>query len=665
MKPAGWYRARLRAMPKAEIGHRLLQLVRRERRRWAARATARETVPPAWNAAIGAGRTIRFFDLELPAAGAIDWSRDYRSGVSAPLLFYADLDYRDVAQVGDSKYTWELSRHQFLVPWALEYPRSGEEDIAAAVTGVILHWIAANPRYLGINWTSSLEMALRILSWGIVLDLCGRSAHATRARAVILRSVAEQAAFIRGTLSLFSSANNHLVGELVGLLATAAYFPEVREAEAYGALARKRILQEALKQVLADGVNREQAIYYHHYTLEYLLTALGLLERLQWPPPAELIATARRMIRFVDAMTDDRGTAFAVGDADDGTVTGLNGGTDVGVYESLLWSGWWLFGDQSAGAHAARIAATRGGGNVPDPRNLYWYGPRTTGPLPDPGLPSPARWLFPDGGYFVSKDEGFTLLFKAGPFGYPSIAAHAHCDQLSVGLRGGPAVVLGDSGTYVYHTEDPWRRYFRGTAAHNTVRVDGRDQAEYAGPFLWSTHADARLGVESQSVSAYEVRGTHDGYARLADPVRHERSVEYRAGLGYRVVDRLQGREAHRYELFWNFGPGVRLEASPSLRDRGLAWEWCLIGDGLPRLRFAVTTETPGEARVHEGDESLPAGFESRRYLEKRPVAQLCVSTLAERCTFRSFVFTSAAGAESWAEPVDPDPAGGSATRRS
>ena len=125
-----------------------------------------------------------------------------------------------------------------------------------------------------------LELALRILSWGIALDLCQASRHAQTARAEVVQSVSEQARYVRGTLSEHSSANNHLMGELVGLLATAVFFPEVPEATHYAEYARDRILEESRRQTLSDGVNREQAIYYHHYVTEYLLTADALFARL-------------------------------------------------------------------------------------------------------------------------------------------------------------------------------------------------------------------------------------------------------------------------------------------------------------------------------------------------------------------------------------------------
>jgi Heparinase II/III-like protein/Heparinase II/III N-terminus len=638
-----WYLRRVRAMSFPEIAYRLEQTLRRHGRALAQARPATTTPRPAWSSpGVIPPLRIRFFDVDLPyptPEAPLDWARDYKNGKSAPTLFYGAIDYRDEAQVGDSKYTWELNRHQFLAPWALAYHEEGGEPRAEAVVFLMLDWIHQNPRYVGINWTSSLELALRILSWGIALDLCAGSPAVGRARATIAASVAEQARYIRETLSLHSSANNHLVGELVGLLASGAFFPEARGTKAHAEFARARLLEESERQNLGDGVNREQAIYYHHYTCEYLLTTIALFARLGWEIPPPFRERVRRMVSFADSMVDDRGQAFEIGDADDGSVTGLLSGTEVGVYESLLWSGYRLFADEGFGAHAAAIARTRGGAQAPDLKSRYLFPGEAPPPSRD-GASRVRRRTFKEGGYFVSEDEDFTLCFKASPFGYPSIAAHAHCDQLSVGLKRRGATVLTDAGTYVYHTEDRWRRFFRGTSAHNTVGVDGRDQAEYAGPFLWSTHADASLEVVLDEPGLFETRGRHFGYRRLPDPVDHERMVSYRQGLGYSVIDRLEGHAPHVFELYWNFGHEMRLEALPW---SALAPGWRAFGvrhESDPPLVFLVQADGPFELRRLRGDEAVPAGFESRQYLRKHPCDHLRARVAGTRARFSTLLLT-------------------------
>jgi hypothetical protein len=315
-------------------------------------------------------------------------------------------------------------------------------------------------------------------------------------------------------------------------------------------------------------------------------------------------------------------------------VTGLNLGTGIGAFESLLWSGWLVFGDEVMGAHAARIARGRGAVVEPDPRSQYWHGlASSAGPCPGRQV---RRRFFPQGGYFVSTDGAFTLLFKAGPFGYPSIAAHSHCDQLSVCLKRGSTVVLGDAGTFVYHTQERWRRAFRGTSFHNTVGVDGVDQAEYAGPFLWATHANGRLALLRDESDAFEVMGHHDGYRRLSHPVEHERTAAFRAGLGYRVADRLWGTGSHGYELFWNTGVDVDIEALWGFPPGLLGWVLARAGE--PLLTLVVRAPATARVSIYHGDEAQPAGFSSPRYLMRRPVYHLRVAVEADAATFTTYL---------------------------
>jgi hypothetical protein len=227
------------------------------------------------------------------------------------------------------------------------------------------------------------------------------------------------------------------------------------------------------------------------------------------------------------------------------------------------------------------------------------------------------------------------LCLKAGPFGFPSIAAHAHCDQLSVLLRAGGADLLTDGGTYAYHGDEQWRRHFKGTAAHNTVRVDGRDQAEYGGPFLWTTHADGGLVLEQESARGYRVRGHHDGYRRLADPVTHERIVEWRDGCGWRVTDSLAGSHAHRFELFWNLGAGCEAVPAPA---EGWAGAWTVTAPGgNGRVLVAVRCSAAADARTTHGG-GTGGAFVSRKLGEKTPATRIEVAVTAPAVRFETMI---------------------------
>ncbi len=168
-----------------------------------------------------------------------------------------------------------------------------------------------------------------------------------------------------------------------------------------------------------------------------------------------------------------------------------------------------------------------------------------------------------------------------------------------------------DPGTYTYHTQGPWRRYFRGTSAHNTLRVDGMDQSQSGGNFIWLRKADARCTLWRPSGERDVFEGWHDGYTRLPDPVVHRRriSLEKRTRCVL-IEDALQMSGAHAIELFFHCSEQCHVDPVP----------------GGYRISHAETTlflklpQAEGAASdVHYGSTAPILGWVSRRFGEKQP----------------------------------------------
>jgi uncharacterized heparinase superfamily protein len=192
------------------------------------------------------------------------------------------------------------------------------------------------------------------------------------------------------------------------------------------------------------------------------------------------------------------------------------------------------------------------------------------------------------------------LVFDAGQLGYPSIAAHGHADALSVCLALDGVWWLVDPGTYAYHSDPEWRHYFRSTGAHNTLLIDGRDQSDMGGPFLWTRHTRARLvRCETLAGGVQEAEGWHDGYRGLG--LTHRRIVAWDPATGtMEIRDDLDGDGAHLCELHFHFAPELRvaltrdgLQADVVAMDSGRllhlelaeGWDWRVItGRSAPPL---------------------------------------------------------------------------------
>ena len=119
------------------------------------------------------GDIAAFGSTTIKVGEAPDWLRDPVSGGRWPLEFWADVDFREARGFGDPRYVWEVNRHHHLVTLARGYVLSGDARFAARVWRDIVSWIEVNPPLFGINWSSPLEIAIRLMSWAMALDLIG------------------------------------------------------------------------------------------------------------------------------------------------------------------------------------------------------------------------------------------------------------------------------------------------------------------------------------------------------------------------------------------------------------------------------------------------------------------------------------------------------------
>src|SRR2546430_2134468 len=78
--------------------------------------------------------------------------------------YWADYDLVHSSAV-DPKVIHELNRHQHLPRLAKAFFLTGEERYAAEALAQMESWIEQNPRWNGVNWQSSLEIAVRAMSW--------------------------------------------------------------------------------------------------------------------------------------------------------------------------------------------------------------------------------------------------------------------------------------------------------------------------------------------------------------------------------------------------------------------------------------------------------------------------------------------------------------------
>ena len=539
------------------------------------------------------------------------WNRDPKSGIEAPLAFGKTLDYRDCDLVGDIKYLWEPNRHLHLVTLAQAFSLTRNEKYFLTLQEHLESWWLACPYGYGPNWASALEVALRLVSWSSAWQLLGeeRLEESAQFKSLWLRSIYQHAAFVRGWFSLHSSANNHLIGEAAGLFLAALTWPCWPQARDWLASSRRILEEELLAQNAPDGVNREQALWYQQFVLDLLvLCLLAGKANGQWFS-ADYESRVEAMMDFIASVMDAGGNVPMIGDADDGRASELSPGACP--YRSLLALGAVLFkrGDFKLKAQRLDDRARWLLGEGADARFQALDAERTRLPL---------RQTFPEGGYAVlgcdfDTPRELRMVADAGPLGYRSIAAHGHADALSVTLSVGGREFLIDPGTYAYHTQERWREYFRGTAAHNTVRIDGLDQSVPGGNFMWLRHARAGCSLWLSSPQKDSFEGWHDGYMRLEDPVKHRRLVQLdKRARRVLIEDVLEMEDEHEVELFFHCSEACRVDPVPG--------GYALARDG---LTLKLLLPEGGAARVERGALAPILGWVSRAFDRREPTSTI------------------------------------------
>jgi hypothetical protein len=406
-----------------------------------------------------------------------------------------------------------------------------------------------------------------------------------------------------------SSANNHLLAEAAGLFVASAAFPIFRRSPRWRRAAARTLEREIGLQTDAQGLNRELATDYHGFSLELLLVAGIEGDAADVPMSETFWRRIQGMMDALAALTDAKGRPPRQGDSDDGTVLLLDApGYDR--WRSLLATGARLFGAPTwwPATHASDV---RTAFLTSLARGRTRLGAR----------PQNRPALFNEAGLVILRDTPadapeIWCRCDHGKHGFLSIAAHAHADALAIELRHGGVDILADPGTYCYHGEPRWRRYFRSTLAHNTLELDGRDQALSGGPFLWLTHPSGRVeavsGLDAGPVAGWTA--SHDGYVSLLGAVHH-RSVALVRREGRLVIqDWIEAAAAFHGRLAFHLGPAVTCSLQGSTAH--LRWnvdEWEFTG----RIELPKTLSWS----AHRGDDV--AGWYSPKFGQKTPTTTL------------------------------------------
>lgn len=480
-----------------------------------------------------------------------------------PQRFFSRISYREGNPYGDVRVAWEPSRLQQLVALALLAERaepSVRRRAVALLERQFLSWIDANPFLTGIHYISMMECGLRLLAVCHAFDLVREWVQdSDRVWPALVSFIHGHAELISQRLSVHSSAGNHTIAEATGLVYAGSLFPEMAEAQLWRSVGLSLLEQEAPRQILKDGGGAEQSLWYQRFISDLYGLVVVLLEHHRSPVSVIIADAFHRSQRFLHAFNLGDGTAPLIGDGDSG----------YALSPFLQFS--------------------------------------STQKTQMDGLTS-----FEESGYSIVREassDQSQMIFDHGPLGLAPCYAHGHADALSVILSVHQKNVLLDPGTYTYTGDRAWRRYFRGTRAHNTVCVDHMDQAVQETTFMWAEAFLAQAVFKEETADgSITILARHHGYEKRTG-VTHWRAVLYAAPCSWLIWDRLTGDGDHHLELNWHLAIAPRIQA-------GLY----VLSCGKTSVHLAVEG---GTNALHCGEVEPPSGWWSHHYGVRQPISTL------------------------------------------
>ncbi len=483
--------------------------------------------------------SLRYFEHTSAHTGfPPDWHANPFTGQRAP----AGLHWSQIGNYscGDIKIIWEPSRFGAAYVLARAYWRTGDNSYAEMFWRMLEDWRAHNPPQSGPNWMCGQETSFRVMAWcfGLYAFLDAPATSGERV-ADLAEMVAVSGERIEANLEYaLSQRNNHGISEGLGLWTVGALFPELRKAAEWREKGREILESQGRELIYDDGAFVQHSANYQRLMLHDYLWALRLGDIHEQPFSLELKARVGRAGAFLYQMQDEESGGVPYYGQNDGALVLPLNNCDYRDFRSVV-------GAVHYYCHGTRLYE-----DGPWNEDLLWlFGPQA---LDAPtNAPQRADFGAPVGGNYTLRAQGGFAAMRCATFkDRPGQADMLHVDVWWQGQN-----MAADAGTYSYSALPPWDNPLAHTAYHNTVTVDGLDQMDRAGKFLWLPWLRSRVRCHERSEEGHLAywEGEHNGYKRLREPAGHRRGV-LRLGDGmWLILDALWSRGSHDYKLHWLF----------------------------------------------------------------------------------------------------------------
>lgn len=455
--------------------------------------------------------------------------------------FSYDIATSQREDVGDIRTNWELNRHFQFVGLAKNYCLTGEIQYLNELKDLFDNWNENNLFLHGVQWTSAMEIAIRVVSWSYMyafVEKAFQKNENNRDQKFLdetSHGIKVMVDHILKHRARYSSANNHLIVEMLAIGVAGILF----DYNKWSDTAIKILTEELPKQNTIDGVNKEMSLHYQSFVMEAYGILWMLMRSNNISVPDSWKTYLTRMSEFVADCCGDYGEVVVYGDNDEGKILDFYGKIEDHYRYVLQLMGSLLVHRYTNTELIENICW------LCDEKIIRKYWEKN---MYEPSLVQ----FYKEGGYTIlrSKDHKVLIGFDHADLGFGRIAAHGHADALSIQVFYEGKPVLIDPGTYNYHIPKKTRNEIRKTAAHNTVYIEGKEQAEILGPFLWGKRYKIH-SVECEN---------NDAKVKIKASIEYEgskqnRSLEFDFHRNLVVSDIVETKRTS-YQL-WHFAPRI------------------------------------------------------------------------------------------------------------
>lgn len=471
------------------------------------------------------------------------WNAGFQTDSTWPDTFSYLLEYKQRDDIGDARTNWELNRHFQFAILAKNYMATSDANYLQEFQNLFYDWNEKNPFLWGISWTSVMEVAIRCSNWCFAYCFLAASSAPEELKEKLQTGILNMTDYIANHYSRYSSANNHLIVEAYAIGQSGILFDNQHWID----LAVSILTRELLLQNYSDGVNKELSLHYQSFYME----AMGLLMRLMKKNgvgiPAIWNEMLDKMCCYLSACIGDYGETVEFGDNDEGKILDLNG--DLKHYRYVLELFSILLDKQYCNIDE----------NVCENINWLFSEDEIRSSVKKKKHIPQESICYKEGGNTILRSSNRKILIGIdhAALGFGSIAAHGHADALSFQMYVDGMPVFVDPGTYIYHCDLPSRNAYRKTENHNTVSIDGKDQSEMLGAFLWGKKAESQLLSFDERKNVVILKARNDGYK----PVIHTRTYAFDKRSVLTITDELN--EMRELTVHFILAPGItsRIEA--------------------------------------------------------------------------------------------------------